>query len=122
VDNRDRLQVVIFNSQSVPLTPLSPLADKREDVKRRVSGLVEGGDTSLYDATLQAYNELKTTGDPNYIRAVVVLSDGADTSSTSTLSDLMAQIGNVGEEGVEYRKVRHSVTALTILNLILNQP
>jgi Ca-activated chloride channel family protein len=99
LDNRDRLQVISFNSEVNELTPLSPLADKREEVVRRVSGLIEQGDTSLYDATLEAINGLKTKGDPNHIRGVVVLSDGQDTASSSTLDQLMAQIGTPGEEG-----------------------
>lgn len=99
LDNRDRLQVITFSSAVTNLTPLSPLADKREDVTRRVSGLIENGDTALYDAALQAINDLKTNGDPDHIRGVVVLSDGQDTASTTTLDQLMAQIGTTGEEG-----------------------
>lgn len=99
LDSRDRLQVLAFNSVVNELTPLSPLADKREDVTRRVSGLIENGDTSLYDATLQAITGLKTNGDPTHIRGAVVLSDGQDTASLASLQELMAQIGATSEEG-----------------------
>jgi Ca-activated chloride channel family protein len=93
------LQVISFSTGVHELTPLSPLADKREDITRRVSGLIEEGDTSLYDATLQAIEGLETNGDPDRIRGVVVLSDGQDTASTIPLEQLMAQIGSIGEEG-----------------------
>jgi Ca-activated chloride channel family protein len=64
-----------------------------------VSGIIEGGNTKLYDATLAAYNELKIKGDPKHIRAIVVLSDGQDNASGQALQQLIAQVGNVGEEG-----------------------
>jgi Ca-activated chloride channel family protein len=99
LDNRDRLQVIVFSTGVNDLSPLSPLANKREEVTRRVSGLIENGDTALYDATLQAINGLKAQRDPDHIRGVVVLSDGQDTASRTTLEQLMAQIGVPGEEG-----------------------
>jgi Ca-activated chloride channel family protein len=99
LNNRDRVQVITFDDEITNLTPLSPLSDKREDVTRRVSAIVEGGDTRLYDATLTAYEELEANADPKHIRAVVVLSDGDDTASFSDLNEVMAQIGDIGEEG-----------------------
>ncbi|NJN97147.1 MAG: solute-binding protein [Anaerolineales bacterium] len=99
LDSRDQLQVISFSTEVTELTPLSPLADKKDEVVRRVSGLIEEGDTSLYDATLRAITDLKTNGNPDHIRGVVVLSDGQDTFSTTTLEQLMAQIGTAGEEG-----------------------
>jgi Ca-activated chloride channel family protein len=99
LDDRDRLQVILFNQQLVNLTPLTPLGEKREDVKRRVSGIIEGGDTRLYDATQAAYEGLDREGDPKHIRAIVVLSDGQDTASNQTMGDLMGQIRQGGEGG-----------------------
>lgn len=99
LDNRDQLQVISFSTGVNELTPLSPLADKKSEVVRRVSGLIEEGDTSLYDATLRAITDLKTNGNPDHIRGVVVLSDGQDTASTTTLEQLMTQVGVSGEEG-----------------------
>lgn len=98
LDARDRLQVVTFNSQITTLIPLAPVGDKGEEAKRRVSGIIEGGNTMLYDATLSACNDLKANGDPEHIRAVVVLTDGLDTASQQSLDQLLAQIGATGEE------------------------
>jgi Ca-activated chloride channel family protein len=89
----------------ITIAPLAPLADKRAEMTQRVSGLVEGGDTSLYDATLLAYKDLEQNGDPEHIRAVVVLSDGEDTSSQQSLSQVTSQIGDIGEEGGNAIKV-----------------
>ncbi|MBN1995039.1 MAG: VWA domain-containing protein [Anaerolineae bacterium] len=99
LDNRDRVQVITFSSEVNNLTPLSPLADKREDLTRRVSAIIEQGDTRLYDAALIAYNDLQTNGAPKHIRAVVILSDGEDTASTHALAEVMAAMGNAGGEG-----------------------
>jgi Ca-activated chloride channel family protein len=99
LDDRDRLQVILFNHDLIELTPLSPLGEKREDVRRRVSGIVEGGDTRLYDAVQEAHGSLEAEGDPKHIRAIVVLSDGEDTASGQSLPELMDRIRRGGEGG-----------------------
>jgi Ca-activated chloride channel family protein len=104
LDDRDRLQVILFNQDLIDLTPLSELGEKREDVKRRVAGIIEGGDTRLYDAVAAAHEELDTNGDRDHIRAVVVLSDGEDTASRLALRELMDQIA-LGSEGGDATKV-----------------
>ena len=104
LDDRDRLQVLLFSDQLLELTPLTPLGEKREDVKRRVSGITEGGNTRLYDATQAAHEGLEREGDPRHIRAVVVLSDGQDTASGLTLNGLMDHI-QLGGEGGDATKI-----------------
>jgi Ca-activated chloride channel family protein len=99
LDDRDRLQVILFNHGLIELTPLSPLGEKREDVRRRVTGIVESGDTRLYDAVQDSIGSLEAAGDPKHIRAVVVLSDGEDTASGQSLSELMTAIRRGGESG-----------------------
>ncbi len=99
LDDRDRLQILLFSREITELSPLSPLGAKRADVTRRVSGIVEGGDTRLYDAVQAAYDELRTEGDPAHIRAIVVWSDGEDTASTLELEALLATVGNLSEGG-----------------------
>ncbi len=99
LDDRDRLQINIFSSDITTLTPLSELSPKRQQVLDSVSGIFEGGDTRLYDATLQAYQDLQQNGDPRHIRAVVVLTDGDDTASTSTLDELLQKINAAQGEG-----------------------
>jgi Ca-activated chloride channel family protein len=99
LDDRDRLEILLFSHQLTTLTPLSPLGEKREEVRLRVSGIIEGGDTRLYDATYEAYQALQEEGDPHHIRAIVVLSDGADTASQLSLNELLNQVGNLSEGG-----------------------
>jgi Ca-activated chloride channel family protein len=103
LDNRDRLQIITFSDDVITLSELSPVGDKRDDVTRRVSALVEGGNTFLYSAALTAYKDLEANGAPKHIRAVVVLSDGQDTGvafGNPDLQDVLSEIGSgLTEEG-----------------------
>ena len=105
LDNSDRLQIDLFNDQVTTLTPLTPIGDKRQQVLDSVSGIFEQNNTSLYDAVLNAYDGLQTEGDPNHIRAIVVLSDGADTASAATLDEVIQQIQLSENEGGNAIKV-----------------
>lgn len=99
LDDRDRLQIILFSDELVTLTPLSPLGEKRQEVLQRVGGIIESGDTRLYDAVDMAYEALRTDGDPAHIRAIVALSDGNDTVSKLTLEALVQKVGNLSEGG-----------------------
>jgi len=97
--DQDRIQVIAFNDTSVSMGPLAPLVEVRQDLQRRVGAISESGGTALYDAVGTAVSDLAVNGDPNHIRAIVVLSDGEDTESASSLDQVLAQIGQSGEGG-----------------------
>ena len=99
LDDRDQLQINIFSSDVTTLTPLSELGGKRQQVLDSVSGIFEGGNTILYDATLQAYQELQQKGNPKHIRAMVVLTDGRDTDSKNSVDEVVKQISADQGEG-----------------------
>jgi Ca-activated chloride channel family protein len=99
LDDRDRLEIILFSKDLVTLTSLSPLGGKRDDVRIRVSGIVEEGDTRLYGAVIAAYEELLENGDPEHIRAMVVLSDGENTIWDVDLDQVVQQVGSSGESG-----------------------
>jgi Ca-activated chloride channel family protein len=103
LDDRDRLQVTLFNDKVMTMVPLSPVGEKRDEIRRRVGGIVETGGTALYDAVAQAYAELQATADPKHIRAIVVLSDGQDTASNLELQTLLQQIGQLREGGASIK-------------------
>jgi Ca-activated chloride channel family protein len=105
LDDSDRLRIDLFNDQISTLTPLTPIGEKRQQVLDSVSGIFEQNNTSLYDAILNAYEGLQTEGDPNHIRAIVVLSDGADTASVATLDEIIQQIQLSEDEGGNAIKV-----------------
>jgi Ca-activated chloride channel family protein len=97
--DRDRLEIITFGSEIITMTPLTGLGEKRIDITRRVSGIIEGGDTRLYDAIQQAYLDLESNGDPKHIRAVVVLSDGQDTASNLAYGSILEAIRLDSETG-----------------------
>jgi Ca-activated chloride channel family protein len=99
LDDRDRLEVIVFSTQLSILTDLSELGSKRTEITNRVSGVIEGGGTRVYDATLMAFQELEAKGNPKHIRAVIVLSDGQDTDSVANLREVKDTIGIGPEEG-----------------------
>ncbi len=99
LDDRDRLEIITFSTDITTLSSLSELGGKRQQVLDSVSGIFEGGDTKLFDATLQAYQELQQNGDPKHIRSVVVLTDGRDNSSTSSQADILNKINAAQGEG-----------------------
>ena len=99
LDDRDQLEIILFSSDVIVMSELSPLGEKREEMQTRISGIIEQGDTALYDATLEAYDRLDQNGNPDHIRAIVVLTDGVDTFSFSTLQDLQLELDTQSEEG-----------------------
>ncbi len=98
LDDRDRIEVILFSHDLIQLNELAPVGEVRADLTTRVAGIIEGGDTRLYDAASLAYDRLDHFGDPNHIRAIVVLSDGQDTYSNISIDDLLLEIGPSGEE------------------------
>jgi tight adherence protein B len=60
----------------------------------RIDGLVAAGETAFNDGVIQAVNLFEEGGATALRRNVIVLSDGADTSSTSTLDDVLAAIND----------------------------
>jgi Ca-activated chloride channel family protein len=105
LDDSDRLQIDLFNDQISTLTPLTPIGEKRQQVIDSVSGIFEINNTSLYDAVLHAYDGLEAEGNPDHIRAIVVLSDGEDTASVATLDDVIRKVQASEEEGGNAIKV-----------------
>jgi Ca-activated chloride channel family protein len=99
LDDRDRLEIILFSREIYILTPLSELGPKRPDIIMRVSGITELGATRLYDGIDEAYTGLELNGDPRHIQALVVLSDGDDTESVITRSQLIEKIQGSSEGG-----------------------
>jgi Ca-activated chloride channel family protein len=98
LDDRDRLEIILFNSEMSILTDLSPIGAKRQQVLAGVGGIFERGGTRMYDAVEMAYQELEAKGDPNHIRAVVVLSDGMDTESDVSQFGIFQMLQTGSEE------------------------
>lgn len=94
----DSLSVISFSTDATTLSPLSEVGTSREEALRRVDGLFAAGDTRLIDTTLEAYRDMEQRPRGEHIRAIVVLSDGADTASTSSQTTLEQHV-SADEEG-----------------------
>jgi Ca-activated chloride channel family protein len=95
--DEDILGVVVFSSDSRELTPLTPLGAKRQDVLSQIDGLFPNGKTRLIDTVSEAYQQMSREPADARIRAMVVLSDGADTSSSGSTESLIAQLSGDSE-------------------------
>jgi Ca-activated chloride channel family protein len=80
----DGFGLITFSNQATVLTELSPIGPKRQDVLDRIAGLFPRGNTRLVDTVREAYATLSVEPPGERIRAVIVLSDGADNESGPT--------------------------------------
>lgn len=87
----DYLSIISFSSMPQPLIKYERVGDSRQAMIETVLGLEAQGDTALYDATVDGANLLRNTGTPQTSNALVLLTDGLDTSSFRHTQDSAAQ-------------------------------
>lgn len=93
LESNTRVGLAVFNESFRELTPLGALESNREALRTSIQGLRADGGTALYDGLLASLRLVNALDDATRIRAVVLLSDGADTNSASaTLGDVVRQI------------------------------
>jgi Ca-activated chloride channel family protein len=88
LDDRDSLGLTVFSNEARALTELSELGPKRQEVLDRIDGLFADGGTRLLDTVEEAYRRLQSEPPGERIRAIVVLTDGADNESAITPAEL----------------------------------
>src|SRR5258706_6983834 len=94
LDARDEVTVIVSNHNVPPRVGPLQVGRDRKQLETRIDGIAAGGDTSLYDAIGTAYRLLasRRTASSHRIRAVVVMTDGADTTSQRKLDQLIKEI------------------------------
>jgi Ca-activated chloride channel family protein len=99
LDDRDHVTLMFFDRTVYP--PYGPVerGKARAELDARIDGISATGGTALYDATLAAKRLLdgRAHDAAHRIRAVVVMTDGADTDSSHTLDQTVASLH--GEDG-----------------------
>jgi len=87
---RDQVMIVVFHHEISFLSDLCEIRQCGEDLQTRLDGVFADGKTSLYDAVAESYKKLYELKKkvPNRRYALLVLSDGKDTSSQLTRHDL----------------------------------
>lgn len=94
--NDDRPGLTAFSDAADTITPVSLLGPKRQDMQNQIDQITANGSTRLFDTIAEQVSALQNLPSKN-IKAVVVLTDGMDTSSTMKLDQLIQQIAAKGE-------------------------
>ncbi len=92
MESANRVGLVTFNDTIHPRVPLGRFESVQTQLIDTINGLRADGGTALYDALEQVVSDLNQQDDDGRIRAVVVLSDGADTASSAALNDVLKVI------------------------------
>lgn len=90
--DNETVSVLTFNKDVNWLLQQKTLKENREEINKRISGLYASGETALYDAIFQSHQFLKKNASDGKISAIVVLSDGQDTSSSKRLEEVLNTI------------------------------
>ena len=98
--DEDMLSIVTFSSNPTWINKNAHIGTHRKQLERQINSLIPNGKTALYDAISQGFTHLQQSPDKDSkITAVVVLSDGANTTGTlSSPASLLNQIGLSGED------------------------
>jgi Ca-activated chloride channel family protein len=86
----DRVGLVIFSSSTTLLVPPALLSENRIQLGDAIQGMQAEGKTAVFDGLIagkKALDSLPPLGDER-IKAIVLLSDGQDNSSTMTIDQL----------------------------------
>ncbi len=87
MSSQNRVALITFDSQPSVRVPLGAFEAVESDMRREIDALQAQGNTALYDTLVQAVQDMQAD-DGDRIRAIVVLSDGQDTSSKLKLRDV----------------------------------
>ena len=99
IEPSNRLGLAVFSDSVRVLVPLGNYETVQDDVLNHIRNLRAEGGTELYAAVRQTVDALNKLEDENRIRAVVLLSDGADTGDEGvTLNDAITAITASGDE------------------------
>jgi Ca-activated chloride channel family protein len=89
---RDNDRCAVFAIRDVPRREIELTSDKAL-IEKALGGMRPQGQTALFDAIETAIRDLK---DEKNRRAIVVLTDGGDTSSVSTFDEVQKKAGEAG--------------------------
>jgi Ca-activated chloride channel family protein len=89
VELQNRVGLITFNSTINVEVPMDTLEINKGALEETIRSLVAEDNTALYDALIQSVGMFETSGDVSQdrIRAIVLLSDGADTASANQIRD-----------------------------------
>jgi Ca-activated chloride channel family protein len=94
----DRVGLITFDSSARVATPLAPLSENRIALQTEIGAMRARGKTAVFDALELARQEMEAlpASEDDRIRAIVLLSDGADNESSITLDQVSASFDETG--------------------------
>lgn len=94
--SQNRVGLMIFNQLPQMVVPLASFEGAESNVRSQIDSLIADGDTAIYDAVIEAIEQVRSTGEEadDRIKAIIVLSDGQDTASFTALNDVVNAISN----------------------------
>ena len=101
---QDRVGLVTFSSNVRPVLPIARFSRSRENLRTAAADMVPDGETALFDATLAGVRAVRRLDDTKRINAVVLLTDGMNTTGRVDLLTLLKELKSVSP--VEERTVR----------------
>lgn len=103
---RDRIGLWAFAERPVQRMAAAPMGEAEKDaLKQAIHDLGAQGDTKLYDVVDAVVRDVREQYDPNFVNAVVVLSDGEDRGSATSLDALLERIDPHCEKSTGQRAV-----------------
>ena len=95
LESYTRIGLVVFSDSVREVVPLDRLETNRYDIAANIRNLRADGGTELYQAIAHTVEDLNNVDEVGRIRAVVLLSDGADTGDQGYVkNDALAAIQN----------------------------
>jgi Ca-activated chloride channel family protein len=94
---QDEIGLTKFSAKVTQLVAPAPFAANRDALTRAVNGIIPEDDTAVYDATVDAVGAIKAKADAEHINAVVVLTDGADTTSSVSSQQVLDRLSQEGK-------------------------
>jgi len=92
MDPNNRVSLVTFSDNIIEQVRLGTLETVKTELTEDINRLRADGGTALFDAMASVLEEVNTDTASERIRAVVVLSDGADTASSTELNQVLRAI------------------------------
>lgn len=83
-ESTNRVGLITFDTTVEVIVPMGNVETNADELRTAINRLQADGDTALYDGIINVFEQIRETEDEgDRIRAVVLLSDGADTASAS---------------------------------------
>ena len=103
VGQQDSVGLTIFSDRIQPLIEVGPFTENEGRLRETVENLIADGGTSIYDATIAGFEQVRGQASPDRITAVVLLTDGEDTDSAASVEDAVRTVRAQGDSDNQVR-------------------